>query len=450
MKKSFILLVMLAFTSLSVKVNAQHLDGGTTGNLTWSVDVQDSNTILSINGNDTMPDYYYYTGSEGSPWDAYKSNITTVVIGDSVTNIGRSAFRDCTNLTAVTISNSVTRIGSSAFNSCKGLTSVTIPDGVISIGNNAFHDCVGLISVYIGNNVTTIGMEAFTYCRNLISVTIPNSVTSIGSKSFLWCHSLTSVTLSNNLRSIEDAIFSCCTSLISIIIPNSITIIGGSAFDLCSSLVSVIVGNNVDTIHQWAFADCSGLKSITIYAITPPEILTNIVNEVFRNVPDTIPIYIPCGTYNDYSTAFGWDYFSNFIEMPTKKIDTGFYTASFKQGEMYNDNNFTGLTEEGLYYKRIHCDSVVCLNLTSYTNISEWTVDNGQWTIYPNPTDGQLRIENGEWGIENIEIFDTSGKVQKIERRIQNEIDISSLSAGIYFLRVKTEKGTIIKKIIKE
>jgi len=76
--------------------------------------------------------------------------------------------------------------------------------------------------------------------------------------------------------------------------------------------------------------------------------------------------------------------------------------------------------------------------------------------IYPNPTTGVLRIElrqaqlpNGELRINDIEIFDIVGRRQKAEGRKQNEIDISCLQSGIYFVKVLTEKGVITKKIVK-
>ena len=99
------------------------------------------------------------------------TEITNLVIPNSVTSIGYLAFEGCSGLTSVTIPNSVTSIGSSAFSGCSGLTSVTIPNSVTSIGDSAFSYCSGLNSVTIGNNVKNIGDWAFFGCSELNSVT---------------------------------------------------------------------------------------------------------------------------------------------------------------------------------------------------------------------------------------------------------------------------------------
>ena len=77
------------------------------------------------------------------------------------------------------IGNSVTTIGGSAFSGCNGLTGVVIPNSVITIGGDAFEYCSHLTSVAIGHGVTSIGGDAFWY-SSLRSVTLPNSVTNIG------------------------------------------------------------------------------------------------------------------------------------------------------------------------------------------------------------------------------------------------------------------------------
>ncbi len=138
-----------------------------------------------------------------------------VMIPDSVTCIGSSAFTGCESLTSVIIPNSVTEIGGGAFASCSSLKSVTIPGSVTKFGDYMFTCCDSLESVTIGNGVTSLGVRTFEDCTSLKSVTIPNSITSLY-QTFWGCEGLTSVT-----------------------IPDSVTIIGTSAFIGCSSLADV-------------------------------------------------------------------------------------------------------------------------------------------------------------------------------------------------------------------
>ena len=57
----------------------------------------------------------------------------------TVTSIGDWAFTYCTELTSVVIPNSVTYIGELAFSGCFRLKNVKIPKSVTYIGEDAFH-----------------------------------------------------------------------------------------------------------------------------------------------------------------------------------------------------------------------------------------------------------------------------------------------------------------------
>ena len=102
----------------------------------------------------------------------YPSCMIELIIADSVTSIGLSAFNDCTGLTSCTIGSGVTSIVNDAFNYCYSLTSIDIPNSVTSIGEHAFYGCSGLTSVTIGNGIESTGFYVFQDCTSLTSVTV--------------------------------------------------------------------------------------------------------------------------------------------------------------------------------------------------------------------------------------------------------------------------------------
>ena len=260
------------------------------------------------------------------------SGLTSVTIPNSVTSIGGFAFDRCkglkkvivkdiaawcgikfdnsysnplyyakhiycdedTEITNLIIPNSVTSIGGYAFYGCSGLTSITIPNSVTSIGESAFYECSGLTSVTIPNSVTSIGDCTFYGCSGLTSITIPNSVTSIGTSAFSRCYGLTSVTIPNSVTSIGYAAFSSCSGLTSVTIPNSVTSIGNSAFDGANIPTVISLIENPFTIR----GKTSGYRTFS------------------QNTFNNATLYVPKGTIEKYKATDGWkDFF--FIEEGT-------------------------------------------------------------------------------------------------------------------------------------
>ena len=274
-----------------------------------------------IKGNGSLETYKIREGTVIICDDAWRwiSNLRSIIIPDSVINIGTNAFGGCESLTSIIIPNSVTNIGNSAFYECKSLTSIVIPNSVTSIGDEAFYRCESLTSIVIPDSVTSIGEWAFGGCESLTSILIPSSVTSIGGGAFIgcenikitlesnkyfviindvlytsdikkivWCYSKGSyINIPDSVTSIGDGAFSCCESLVSIAIPSSVTSIGDEAFYYCESLTSIVIPDSVTSIGEDAFSGCKSLTSIVI-----PDSVTSIGEDAFSQCESLVNVLI--------------------------------------------------------------------------------------------------------------------------------------------------------------
>lgn len=87
-----------------------------------------------------------------------------VIIPNTITSIGASAFKNATNLMEINIPDSVTSIGESCFEGCSSLNTVYWSDNTAIITANTFKDCVALSTLYIGEIVNSIDETAFSGC----------------------------------------------------------------------------------------------------------------------------------------------------------------------------------------------------------------------------------------------------------------------------------------------
>lgn len=197
------------------------------------------------------------------------SNITKVVLPNTLTYIGEGAFCGCNQLETVEFAKKYKKltIGKNAFGQNK-IKSLSFPDGTYELKENA----AGKASaIYIPSTVKKIGAGVVNASTKKVTINKKNKYYKMKS-SMLYTKNektlvgvsgkaATTITISGKTTKIGPKAFAG-TKVKKVILNKKITSIPKGAFYNCKKLVSVNAMDNVTSISYAAFANCPKLKSI--------------------------------------------------------------------------------------------------------------------------------------------------------------------------------------------
>ncbi len=136
--------------------------------------------------------------------------LNSVVIPNSVTEIGEGAFKDFGGLGKIDLPNSLEKIGKEAFSGCSSLTKISIPEGVTSIEDSTFAS-TGLKAIEFPKSLKSIGDKAFASLYDLENVTLPVGLESISPTAFVDSSGVKSYDIVDenpNLTAVDGVLFS--------------------------------------------------------------------------------------------------------------------------------------------------------------------------------------------------------------------------------------------------
>ena len=350
------------------------------------------------------------------------SDITSVIIPNTVTKINNYSFYYCSDLTSVLLPQTITEIGREAFYNCQNIDVLIVPDSVTSIGTNAFYKVTAII--YNGSygtstdkwgalNRYSVVEDGFcyddvskttlvAYIGNSSSITIPNTVTEIKNNVFANNSNITSVDLGGNVTTIGTNVFYGCDNIVTVQVSNTLNlsdtalyftksgirykVLSESTAQLVSAqttlsgtidATTVTSGNTftVNSVAGGAFKNCTLVTSVVL-----PSGMSAIADETFYNCTSlqTVNLYsgLDFGEYAFYNCTnlaisvsiryfgnVGKYAFYNCSSLTTITFDDCYYTF----GE-YAFYGCLGITNVSLSANSIN-DSVFenCTNLTTVT-----------------------------------------------------------------------------------
>ncbi|WP_147677025.1 leucine-rich repeat domain-containing protein [Algibacter pacificus] len=269
----------------------------------------------------------------------------------------------------------------------------------ISQAQTTFNDGLYEYTVLSGTDVSIKALStAFISGTLNIPGTVVNggimyNVTTIAKFGFANNSNITEITIPVGVTTILSGAFGNCENLFEVTIPNGVTTIEKDAFNLCMKIKDLVIPNTVTYIGENAFANLDSLETVTVSWPVPLVLATDVFGE--SKWTGNIELIVLNGTHDAYSNAPIWEDFNPLI---------------------LGKSTF---------------------NITKAVQ------------IYPNPVKDVLAMELNQ-GIQfkQARLFNNLG--QLIQQSENLSTNISTLKSGLYILEIETNKGKLIKKIVKQ
>ena len=245
---------------------------------------------------------------------------------DGLTNIPAMCFMNCKSLDEIKLPNTIKYIEEGAFYQAK-IKHINFPDGLLSIDNAAFYaadleeillsaSCLyfsGTHQFALNHRLREINLpygitvipNCFVYNDiNLLEFDIPSTIEKVGADALSACMVLSEVSLHEGLKEIGSNAFWYCCSLKRLVLPSSLTYLGGASCQYLQSLEAIYCSALTPPICDEDPSNKGRNHTFGPISGQPGHLCT----------PNDIPVYVPVGTSHLYASAYGWNYFTNFIE----------------------------------------------------------------------------------------------------------------------------------------
>jgi hypothetical protein len=201
-----------------------------------------------------------------------------------------------------------------------------------------------------------------------------------------------------------------------------------------------------------------------IYFVCPNSIVDSLLYDFNMQVGDTVPGLIgswaslPDTVISIDSILVGSDYRKRWYINHwyniylIEGIGSTFGLKEFSPGSTTDFPNYSlsCFTQNGITL--YPSTSTICNIIDGVINSS----DENTFSLVPNPATNEFKVQSAMLKVEAVEVYDVVGK--RVKALTLNpspsgegfSVEVSSLAEGIYFVRIKTENGSVTKKLIKQ
>ena len=146
----------------------------------------------------------------------------TLFLPDSLKCICRDAFSGCASIDSLVLPDSVSELGTYAFINCVGLKEIKIGKGLSKLSRGVFRGCSRIHELVVPENILLIEEDAFCKCTNLERVYMETGIQRIKNHAFYGCHKLAEIHLPASILSLDKAVFADCPVVHIKVVPDSL------------------------------------------------------------------------------------------------------------------------------------------------------------------------------------------------------------------------------------
>ncbi|MCD6367099.1 MAG: PKD domain-containing protein, partial [Bacteroidales bacterium] len=235
-----------------------------------------------------------------------------------------------------------------------------------------------------------------------------------------------------------------------IIIPNNITLSTSGNTSICDGDSVTISAPAGATSYLW-YPTSETSQSINATAAGNYYVMYSIDSclEYSDTVNISILDYYPIANFSYTSSALT-------VTFNNQSQYGNTYFWDFGDGNTSTDTNTTyTYPADGTYIVTLivnnTCGSDTITQTITVTSVGIQSNNLSEITLYPNPANSDIMIESNQVVITNFKIYDIYERLV-MENKTNNSIiriNIQDLAKGVYFIKLKTNNSTIIKKFVK-
>ena len=242
---------------------------------------------------------YEIASIAASAFDGNK-NVTSLVLPDTLTSVGQSAFISCSNIGGtLVLPDSLTSVGNHPFYGL-GIRELRMGSGLSRVNNWMFYNCSKLTNVVWNAAVRGVNERGFFGCKTLKTFTgpgtdggFPTNLTSVGWGAFYtdgYESSLTGLDLRLPALTSMNAQAFRTAGIRSVDIGGGVTSIGTDTFRVCLKLESAVFNEGTKNVGDGCFGWCTSITNVVF-----PDTLVTLGNGARRRSSRSAPSSAPTG-----------------------------------------------------------------------------------------------------------------------------------------------------------